>query len=71
MGCLRWKRVAGLREVEWITGRPTKISATGMTIDCATGPAMVAEAISGGGEQTYSAGRHFGAEFVGESGGIL
>jgi Glycosyl transferase family 2 len=24
---------AGLREVEWITGRPTKISATGMTID--------------------------------------
>jgi Glycosyl transferase family 2 len=24
---------AGLRDVEWITGRPTKISATGMTID--------------------------------------
>jgi len=24
---------AGLREVEWITGRPTKISATGMTVD--------------------------------------
>src|SRR5258708_21310795 len=24
---------AGLREVEWITGRPTKISARGMTID--------------------------------------
>jgi len=24
---------AGVREVEWITGRPTKISATGMTID--------------------------------------
>ena len=23
----------GLREVEWITGRPTKISATGMTVD--------------------------------------
>jgi glycosyltransferase involved in cell wall biosynthesis len=24
---------AGLREVEWITGRPTKLSSTGMTID--------------------------------------
>jgi hypothetical protein len=24
---------AGLREVEWITGRPTKISATGITVD--------------------------------------